>query len=526
MTAATPPAAVTVQKLRLAAPAFYPRLAAPLEPVPAPQFAGPPHHHRSPSPPPPLPGSRTGDDDAADKELPRMGPGASSPQRRLAQRQKQIDFGKNTIGYQNYSMAVPRYHYLVLYDSFIYSMKVWRSVHFLFRQERKRGDPVTPTKESRCSTRTWVGQIRRWRRALHKWDNMNDQAFMQQKQELQQQQKQPPHYMHAHLVNHGHHGHHHHHSRFSSSDDTSSFTSSSLDGASDLHEFSHEEMSPSLDPTDAPLHVLRMRSPDGPVPRRRRSPSSHLFSPLPSAYELDAAAYIPPPPPTDLMGSLSLSRRSPPAATGAQVVAFADRGTFIPELMAADQYSDTASELLEFRSQSHRTATTASIGPRSTGSAAPSADGWSVSGESHVSWDSVDDAAAQALARGDLDHGHSPPRLAAQLPASLAARGPYPFLAPDMYGNLYTGPPGSMGNGRWHQRRASDSSTTSVSTARSGAGGLRGFGRPMPLATQPVSSASGNGVHPPPTLEHCVSDTELPSWDYDDVDNIYGEGEM
>ncbi|KAL5471316.1 hypothetical protein EMCRGX_G029415 [Ephydatia muelleri] len=68
---------------------------------------------------------------------------------RLAQRQKQVDFGKNTVGYDIYVQAIPKW-------------------------QRKNGDPQTPDKYQPCSTRSWQGQIRAWRRALHRWDPAGD----------------------------------------------------------------------------------------------------------------------------------------------------------------------------------------------------------------------------------------------------------------------------------------------------------------------------------------------------------------
>lgn len=65
--------------------------------------------------------------------------------RRLAQRQKQIDYGKNTVGYANYTDSVAK-------------------------SKRKREDPKTPNKHQICSKRSWDGQIRKWRRQLHLYD--------------------------------------------------------------------------------------------------------------------------------------------------------------------------------------------------------------------------------------------------------------------------------------------------------------------------------------------------------------------
>lgn len=67
--------------------------------------------------------------------------------KKLASRQKQIEYGKNTTGYAFYTSQVPR-------------------------NQRKRGGdhPWTPNKFQLCSKRSWDGQVRKWRRALHKFD--------------------------------------------------------------------------------------------------------------------------------------------------------------------------------------------------------------------------------------------------------------------------------------------------------------------------------------------------------------------
>lgn len=69
----------------------------------------------------------------------------SSEKRRLEQRQKQIEYGKNTIGYKVYTKVIKK-------------------------ENRKKTDPWTPDKYTKCSKRCWDGMVRTWRRQLHSWD--------------------------------------------------------------------------------------------------------------------------------------------------------------------------------------------------------------------------------------------------------------------------------------------------------------------------------------------------------------------
>lgn len=72
-------------------------------------------------------------------------------ERRIQQRLKQILFGKNTKGYDNYLQAVPKEKRLI-----------GNLTH-----------PVTPDAYDDCSKRAFDGRLKKWRRALHQWDTSN-----------------------------------------------------------------------------------------------------------------------------------------------------------------------------------------------------------------------------------------------------------------------------------------------------------------------------------------------------------------
>ena len=68
--------------------------------------------------------------------------------RRLEMRQKQIDFGYNTLGYARYVELVPKTR----------------------RSRDKNKHPRTPDVKQVCSKRSFHGQVKKWRRLLHAWD--------------------------------------------------------------------------------------------------------------------------------------------------------------------------------------------------------------------------------------------------------------------------------------------------------------------------------------------------------------------
>jgi len=70
---------------------------------------------------------------------------AEDNERRLAQRQRQIELGKATVGYQSYVAQVAS-------------------------DQRPPNAPRTPDKQLKTSKRSWDASVRRWRRQLHIYD--------------------------------------------------------------------------------------------------------------------------------------------------------------------------------------------------------------------------------------------------------------------------------------------------------------------------------------------------------------------
>jgi len=88
----------------------------------------------------------------AEARLPKPPKELETDQARLATRQKQIDYGKNTVGYDNY-------------------------LKLCAKEKRGRDSnrfPLTPDKTDKCSKRAFDGRIKVWRRALHTYDEEAD----------------------------------------------------------------------------------------------------------------------------------------------------------------------------------------------------------------------------------------------------------------------------------------------------------------------------------------------------------------
>ena len=71
----------------------------------------------------------------------------------LDRRQKQIDYGKNSVVYQNYRRQV-------------------------IKAKRKNHEPKTPRKNLKWPRRTWDTMIRWWKKDIHIWNEQGDQALL------------------------------------------------------------------------------------------------------------------------------------------------------------------------------------------------------------------------------------------------------------------------------------------------------------------------------------------------------------
>jgi len=85
----------------------------------------------------------------------------------LARRQKQIDYGKNSIAYDNYVNKVPK-------------------------DKRSFNLPRTPDKNLKYSRRQWDGLIKAWKLQIHSWNAKGDTDVFQKIDEWQNKEEDDP----------------------------------------------------------------------------------------------------------------------------------------------------------------------------------------------------------------------------------------------------------------------------------------------------------------------------------------------
>ena len=74
---------------------------------------------------------------------------------KIESRMKQLSYGKSSEGYEKYIEYVPL-------------------------NKRVKGDPKTPDVYQKCSKRSWDGQVKKWRRALHAFDEITNEEDLKQ----------------------------------------------------------------------------------------------------------------------------------------------------------------------------------------------------------------------------------------------------------------------------------------------------------------------------------------------------------
>ncbi|KAL7529879.1 hypothetical protein ACHAWF_003140 [Thalassiosira exigua] len=82
------------------------------------------------------------------EDMPKLDPSDPVHARRMQQRRRQVLFGKNTAGYEEYAKKVPRHK----------------------RRHRSPQCPMTPDHTLDIPTKRWQGLMNAWRRSLHQYD--------------------------------------------------------------------------------------------------------------------------------------------------------------------------------------------------------------------------------------------------------------------------------------------------------------------------------------------------------------------
>lgn len=90
--------------------------------------------------------------------------GVETDEHRIAQRQKQIDYGKNTLAYDKFSSVWPR-------------------------EKRLRGHPMTPVAKQKCSKRSFAGQVTSWKKRFYAFVVEMEQEEKRKKGEMVEAEK-------------------------------------------------------------------------------------------------------------------------------------------------------------------------------------------------------------------------------------------------------------------------------------------------------------------------------------------------
>ena len=83
----------------------------------------------------------------------------------LGRRQRQLNYAKNCLGYGNYIKNISRNERI-------------QSTH-----------PQTPNKFQKCSSRSWDGQIKKWKSLIHQWEPPNAAKIVKKTVLLQNNEK-------------------------------------------------------------------------------------------------------------------------------------------------------------------------------------------------------------------------------------------------------------------------------------------------------------------------------------------------